>query len=190
MFIGQMGCELCNAVLKRYIKEERPTRKTKCPEETILLICLHLLNSEILGKGYGMPSSHAQFVAFFSVYLSLFLLLRHQPHAIQTHTPLSIIERLLVSAAALGSAAAVAASRIYLNYHTPKQVLYGCGIGASLAVAWFIVTSVIRNTGILDQLLDLKIARMCRVRDLVISEDIMDAGWLRWDERRRKRHVE
>ena len=29
------------------------------------------------GKGYGMPSSHAQFAFFFAVSLSLFLLVRH-----------------------------------------------------------------------------------------------------------------
>lgn len=26
MFAGQMGCEACNWLLKRYIREERPTR--------------------------------------------------------------------------------------------------------------------------------------------------------------------
>ena len=51
---GQLACEALNFALKRLIKEERPRR--------------------IHGKGYGMPSSHAQFVAFWSVSLALFLL--------------------------------------------------------------------------------------------------------------------
>uniref|UniRef100_A0A0D2XCM3 Dolichyldiphosphatase n=1 Tax=Fusarium oxysporum (strain Fo5176) TaxID=660025 RepID=A0A0D2XCM3_FUSOF len=59
MFLGQLACEVLNFALKRLIKEERPRR--------------------IHGKGYGMPSSHAQFVAFWSVSLALFLLVRHKP---------------------------------------------------------------------------------------------------------------
>ncbi|TKA61722.1 hypothetical protein B0A49_09999, partial [Cryomyces minteri] len=105
MFVGQMSCEALNWALKRLIKEERPRQMN--------------------GKGYGMPSSHAQFVFFFSVSLTLFLLLRHNPyalHASPTHIPTSFAERALLSLAALASAAAVAGSRIYLNYHTPKQV--------------------------------------------------------------------
>lgn len=31
---------------------------------------------EMHGNGYGMPSSHAQFVAFFSVYITLWVFLR------------------------------------------------------------------------------------------------------------------
>jgi dolichyldiphosphatase len=42
MFAGQMGCEALNFALKRLIREERPRT-------------MH-------GKGYGMPSSHAQFL--------------------------------------------------------------------------------------------------------------------------------
>ena len=33
---------------------------------------LTIVRTEIVGKGYGMPSSHAQFVAFFSLSLTLF----------------------------------------------------------------------------------------------------------------------
>jgi membrane-associated phospholipid phosphatase len=33
--------------------------------------------TEILGEGYGMPSSHSQFMAFFAVYVTLYLLHRY-----------------------------------------------------------------------------------------------------------------
>jgi dolichyldiphosphatase len=141
------------------------------------------------GRGYGMPSSHAQFVSFFSVYFTLFLLLRHKPHPTETHTPLPFHHRVLLSIAALGSAAAVAWSRIYLNYHTPKQVLVGISAGIVCAIFWFAVTTFLRRSGWLSWALDLSPARYFRMRDLVVTEDLMDAGWARWDARRRKRDV-
>lgn len=145
------------------------------------------------GKGYGMPSSHAQFVAFFSTYLTLFLLLRHTPHPIgsphrsTTHTPIPFWQRFILSLLALASAAAVAQSRIYLNYHKPRQVYVGVGAGVCCAVAWFVVTGLARRYGIVDWLLDFELARAVRMRDLVVSEDLVDAGWERWEMRRRKR---
>ena len=144
----------------------------------------------MLGKGYGMPSSHAQFVSFFAVYLSLFLVIRHQPHPSQTHTPLSFFERTLVSLLALASAATVCASRIYLNYHTPRQVLVGCAAGAGIAVVWFMVMAYVRQSGLLEWALDTDLAKKFRIRDLAITEDLMDAGWLRWQEQRKKRSIQ
>ena len=139
------------------------------------------------GKGYGMPSSHAQFVTFFSVYLALFLLLRHQPHPTHTHTPLTLFERFFVSLLALASAASIAVSRIYLNYHTPKQVLVGCAAGAGLAIGWFIMIEYMRVSGWLDWVLETDLAKTFRMRDLVVTEDLTDAGWLRWREGKKKR---
>jgi dolichyldiphosphatase len=141
------------------------------------------------GKGYGMPSSHAQFVSFFSVSLTLFLLLRHVPHPTETHTPFSFFQRFLLSLLALASAAGVAYSRIYLNYHTPKQVLVGCAAGAIFAVLWFGVTTFLRRSGLVEWVLETDLARLFRVRDLVIQEDLVDSGWARWVERRRRKLV-
>ncbi len=137
------------------------------------------------GKGYGMPSSHSQFVTFFSISLSLFLLWRHVPSLSTAHSPLSLSERLLLSFVACLCAAAVVFSRVYLNYHTPKQVLAGCGAGAFSAVAWFLLTAYLRRSGWIDWALDTQLAEMLRVRDLVITEDLVDAGWGRWKERRK-----
>jgi dolichyldiphosphatase len=134
-----------------------------------------------------MPSSHAQFVFFFSVYLSLFLLVRHQPHPTRTHTPLSLSHRVSLSAASLISASAVATSRIYLSYHTPKQVMVGCTAGVICAIGWFTVTTYLRSSGWLAWFIDSGIARYLRMRDLVVTEDLVDAGWARWEERRAKR---
>ncbi|KAF4452004.1 hypothetical protein F53441_5077 [Fusarium austroafricanum] len=171
MFLGQLACEALNFALKRLIKEERPRR--------------------IHGKGYGMPSSHAQFVAFWSVSLALFLLVRHKPpHVYQgradsnLHRPWSVPERAAVSVAGAAIAVATAWSRVYLNYHTPKQVVVGSVAGVVSAIGWFVIVAVVRKTGWLSWALETSLARAFRVRDLVVEEDMCQAGWERWEERR------
>ena len=174
LFAGQLACEALNFVLKRLIKEERPR--------------------QIHGKGYGMPSSHAQFVFFWSVALTLVLLVRHRPATSKSKSSAAankssrsgsrIVERLAVSAVSLVLAAATAWSRIYLNYHTPRQVLVGSSVGVLSAVAWFVGTALLRRSGLLEQALDLPMARALRVRDLIVEEDLSEAGWDRWEEKR------
>lgn len=103
MFSGQMACEGLNWVLKRYIKEDRP--------------------AQMLGKGYGMPSSHAQFVAFFAVYLGLWVVVRHDPwktNESKTHVPTPMWQRVGLALAALAGAVAVAQSRMYVFMLSPK----------------------------------------------------------------------
>ncbi|KAK8065344.1 hypothetical protein PG997_012091 [Apiospora hydei] len=159
MFAGQLLCEALNFALKRLIKEERPRR--------------------MYGKGYGMPSSHAQFVAYFAVSLALFLVVRHRPatptgQRRRNHTPMSLPERVAWSLCGLGMAAAVAWSRIYLNYHTEKQVLVGSGAGRGQRGGL---------SGWLAWALDLPPARFLRARDLVVEEDLCQAGWEKWDDK-------
>ncbi|TVY59611.1 putative dolichyldiphosphatase [Lachnellula suecica] len=165
MFGGQMACEALNFALKRLLKEERP--------------------KQMHGKGYGMPSSHAQFVSFFSLSLTLFLLFRHVPKKpTPSHTPLSLVARVLLSGLALANAGLVAWSRTYLSYHTQKQVLVGCAAGAVTAVAWFLVTAGVRQVGLLSWAMDLPITRLFRMRDLVVEEDLCQAGWEKWESKR------
>lgn len=138
-----------------------------------------------------MPSSHAQYAAFFSVYLSLFLLLRHDPvnhpEKSSTHIPTPFWQRLALAVLSVISAAAVAQSRVYLNYHTPKQVFVGCVAGAGCAVAWFIVTSIARRLGLVDWVLELPPMKWVRMRDLVVSESLEDAGWERYQAALKRR---
>ncbi|KAI1853657.1 hypothetical protein JX265_004011 [Neoarthrinium moseri] len=166
MFAGQLACEALNFALKRLIKEERPRRMN--------------------GKGYGMPSSHSQFVAYFAVSLALFLIFRHQPvyqGRRRNHTPMTMAERAFWSVVGVCMAGAVAWSRIYLNYHTEKQVVVGCAAGTVSAIAWFILTAAVRQSGWLAWAIDHPIARFFRVRDLVVEEDLCQAGWEKWDDK-------
>jgi dolichyldiphosphatase len=210
MFLGQLACEAVNFALKRLIKEERPR---------------HLHAG---ARGYGMPSSHAQFVVFWAVAVTLFLLVRHRPLLRQqqqrrrkdgseggdrkekeeggvpsltdvsrayragglpaatasieaySHAPWNVSQRVLVSAAALVVAALVSWSRVYLGYHTVRQVQAGCAAGAVCGVAWFAVTYLLRETGMLAWALEMPLARWFRVRDLVVVEDLCLGGWETW----------
>lgn len=182
MFAGQMGCEALNFALKRWIKEERPKRKLV---NTLTVLPADVI-SEMFGKGYGMPSSHAQFVAFFSISLTLWLLLRHVPGPTMSYSPSTILERSLLSILALMGAAAVASSRVYLSYHTPRQVWVGVGVGVASAVLYFIFTTILRRSGLIEWALDTTLARKFRMRDLITTEDIQDAGWGRFESRRQK----
>ncbi|KAH8161757.1 hypothetical protein CIB48_g6490 [Xylaria polymorpha] len=164
---GQFACEVLNFALKRLIKEERPPRMN--------------------GNGYGMPSSHAQFVTFFAVSMALFLLFRHQPPGLEQrrrdHTPMTMLERAFWSAVGLVGAFTVAWSRVYLNYHTEKQVLVGCTAGSVIAVTWFAVTSILRRIGLVAWAMEIPIAKWLRVRDLVIEEDLCQSGWEKWNDK-------
>lgn len=178
------------------------------------------------GKGYGMPSSHAQFAFFFAVSLSLFMLVRHgrqdenenilsatpsitlsrpsdantqqntflhsasNSNSIPFH-PISLPTRLFVSSASLLTASLVAASRVYLNYHTPQQVAVGAIAGTICGLAWFRFTDGIRRSGFLvNWLLETPVARYFRIKDLVVRDDLVEAEWRRWRglvERERER---
>ncbi|KAK3903754.1 PAP2 superfamily-domain-containing protein [Staphylotrichum tortipilum] len=209
MFLGQLACEALNFVLKRLIKEERPTT---------------LPGGGPAGKGYGMPSSHAQFAVFWAVAASLFLLVRHRPERVvaaatsrgsssttpaptladvsrayragglpaasasieaYAHGPWTLPQRAFASAGALVVAGLVAWSRVYLGYHTVRQVAAGCVAGGGCAAAWFAVTYLMRETGALAWVLELPPARWLRMRDLVVEEDPCQAGWEKWEARRR-----
>lgn len=134
-----------------------------------------------------MPSSHSQFVAFFSLSLTLFLMFRHLPTPHTSYRPSTFIERLSLSLLACFCAGMVAVSRIYLNYHTPKQVWIGFAAGLSFAVVWYLFTTYLRYAGWIEWGLDLDIARQLRFRDLIMTEDLQDAGWGRWEARRKAR---
>ncbi|XP_051694494.1 dolichyldiphosphatase 1 isoform X1 [Oryctolagus cuniculus] len=91
-----------------------------------------------VGTKYGMPSSHSQFMWFFSVYSFLFLYLRM--HQTNNARFLDLLWRHLLSLGLLTAAFLVSYSRVYLLYHTWSQVLYGGVAGSLMAVAWFVFT--------------------------------------------------
>ena len=107
---GQLLNWRLNDVLKRYFAAPRPA---DCELGT-----------------YGFPSDHAQFLGFWACYVCAFLA-RAVPRAGRKGWR----EILGLGAAAL--AAAVAAARVYLGYHTLDQVAAGLGVGACTGGAWY-----------------------------------------------------
>ena len=64
------------------------------------------------------------------------------------------------------------------------QVVAGCAAGLLSAVGWFATTEVLRQTGCLALALETPLARAFRVRDLLVEEDMCQAGWEKWEEKR------
>lgn len=112
--VGQLLNEIFNLILKRVIKEPRPS-----VHHTV-----HLVE-------YGMPSSHAQFIWFFSGYFILFIIFRVVEDSKWWKPFLSFCSFIL--------ATVVTYSRVYLGYHTTSQVLWGSSIGLVTAFSWFII---------------------------------------------------
>lgn len=154
MFVGQLACEFLNALLKKLLKEKRPIDK--------------------LGDGYGMPSSHAQFIAYFTTFSILYLYTRitFSQNLWKFPITLSLII-LLIS---------VSYSRIYLNYHTTKQVLVGNIFGMSFALIWFILTEyILRSFGVFKLIVESSLAKFFYLRDCSYIPNIIKVEYMNWD---------
>lgn len=117
--------EFVNWLLKNIIQEPRP-----CAE----------LHRSVFSK-YAMPSSHSQFMWFFSVYSFFFLYFRM--HQTNNAKFLDLLWRHILSLCLLTVAFIVSYSRVYLLYHTWSQVFYGGVAGSIMAVVWFVFTQEI-----------------------------------------------
>nr|GFD60641.1 hypothetical protein [Tanacetum cinerariifolium] len=62
-----------------------------------------------------------------------------------------------------------------------------CVAGAGCAVAWFVATSIARRLGLVEWVLELPPMKWVRMRDLVVSESLEDAGWERYQTALKRR---
>ena len=77
---------------------------------------------------FGMPSSHSQFMWFCSTYMLLFSLLRlHNTNLWKV----------------VGASTTMSYSRVYLQYHTVSQVVWGGVVGGLGAILWFLLTQLV-----------------------------------------------
>jgi len=111
-----------NSVLKRVIREKRPVPTFRKDNYKYMV--------------YGMPSQHAQFIAFYVVYLHLYVLMQ-VPHY---GTRWEAFEKSAFIVLTTLLAGLVIYGRIYLIYHTPEQTAYGTVLGALCGYIWFVVT--------------------------------------------------
>lgn len=124
MWAGQLLSEGLNLVLKHVFKQERPVDSH-----------LHL-------NGYGFPSSHSQYMGYFSAFLICHVYFRHR----FASTGFIVLDQLFRIVVYLGLAAwcaVVAYSRLSLLYHTPHQVKWGLGIGMALGVSHYVCTELL-----------------------------------------------
>ncbi|XP_013382252.1 dolichyldiphosphatase 1 [Lingula anatina] len=120
-FAGLILNESVNWVTKHIIKEPRPRARS------------------VLHTEYGMPSSHSQFMWFFATYLVFFLFIR-------VHRNNKFVDELWKYATltfVFSLATAVGYSRIYLGYHTFRQVFWGAVLGAILGALWFSIVQLV-----------------------------------------------
>ncbi|KAF9920995.1 hypothetical protein FBU30_009032 [Linnemannia zychae] len=158
MLAGQLANELLNLILKRLVKQARPT--------------------EYLGDGYGMPSSHSQFMAYFATYTVILMYRRSiASEPLIPHT---------VSAAVVFWSALVVYSRVHLYYHTWQQVVAGTICGFVFAIVYYyVVNIVIRPKGLFDWIVDHPLARQLHIRDTDSLHDVAKFDWEMWQQYRR-----
>lgn len=111
----QLLNEALNQVLKRSIRQRRP-------------------DGARMG-GNGMPSAHAQFIAFFAAYVAAYTLKRMGVHR--------QLEKQLTVAGAAVLAAVVCYSRVRLGYHSVEQVVVGAAVGAVTGLAWHAIVAAV-----------------------------------------------
>lgn len=122
MWAGQLSCEASNYLLKHLFKQPRP--------------------NAALGDGYGFPSSHSQYMAYFAAFLICHVGFRHRfPPTGSKRVDLFL--RLLVVLGLITWAGGVAYSRYALGYHSAPQVLWGIGIGISFGTGFYTLTELI-----------------------------------------------
>ncbi|CAH2066498.1 unnamed protein product, partial [Iphiclides podalirius] len=161
-FIGTLVNELLNIILKHLICEARP------------LVRGHLYNE------YGMPSSHAQYIWFFSFYVLYFFVIRL--HHINNNSIISALWRVIIVGSCFTLAVLVSIGRVYLHYHTISQVIVGGIVGFLFATVWFIVVHRIL-TPLFPQLVSLKLCEILMIRDTTLIPNVL---WFEYTKSRQE----
>ncbi|XP_070163047.1 dolichyldiphosphatase 1 [Polyergus mexicanus] len=120
-FSGIIINDCINFVLKHTICEARPMKRDGLYAE------------------YGMPSTHAQFMWFFTAYATLFIYFRLN----YSCTIVGRFWRTIVAVGCIITAILITYSRVYLLYHSSTQVFFGALLGLSLGTAWFIIVHMV-----------------------------------------------
>ncbi|KAI3632684.1 hypothetical protein MIR68_009270 [Amoeboaphelidium protococcarum] len=163
LLIGLILNEVVNYVLKHYIQAPRPDfpfsgvshgRAEDQVQENIFAVGVNVashgsppsspsMDSIKRHDGFGMPSSHAQFMAFWFMFALLqgnsnagITKLKDKKNQSTSQYRTNIVCRVLRMLFYGSISLLVCYSRIYLNYHTPLQVLAGFLIGVISCVIY------------------------------------------------------
>ncbi|CAH0394355.1 unnamed protein product [Bemisia tabaci] len=157
-FFGTLLNEVLNVALKHAICEPRPL----------------LRNVNNLYNEYGMPSSHSQFIWFFASYMAYFIFLRLHLHSRNDSIDPSkeYIGKSVVALGCIVLALVVSYSRIYLQYHTWRQVTYGAFTGIFFGSFWFGIVHIFL-TPLFPIVVSWKIAEFLLIRDTTLIPNIL-----------------
>jgi len=158
-FLGIILNELINMMLKCFFKVSRPCR----PGDASLLYSKH-----------AMPSSHAQFMGFFAVYMLFFAYSRLKMH--NSENFMDNLRKHLIGCSSFGAALLVCFSRVYLYYHTVDQVCAGMAVGGVGGALWFYVVDSL-FTPLFAEIVNTKLAEYFLIRD---SSEIPDILWFEY----------
>ncbi|KAL5711388.1 dolichyldiphosphatase [Ranunculus cassubicifolius] len=111
--IGLLISQFINQIVKSSVQQDRPE----------YCIILEMCDS------HGWPSSHSQYMFFFSIY---FTLLTYKGIGLSSN-----LQKWVVGFAPWPVAILTMVSRVYLGYHSLSQVFAGAALGFFLGVAWF-----------------------------------------------------
>jgi len=142
--------EATNHVLKEFVfEEDRPLRNL---------------------PGRGMPSAHAQSMAFVTIFVICFIRWRKERFLDQHESHLLITGLVL-------DTVVVSFARVYLGYHTVRQVVVGLGFGTCFGLAWM-ACAALMDTKMQQLLLSSPIAGALHLKDSSLR-----AGFLQFERR-------
>lgn len=140
---GHLCSEIVNKVLKILLKNPRPD--------------FHREFGSGGSLSYGMPSAHSQFIGFFAAYYVCVIVFK------VGH--LKRWQRVTWLAVLTFVGLCVAGSRVYLMYHTWQQVVVGVTVGIVFGIFYFIFSSLVRDMGIVDWVLNWPLIKYFNVKD-------------------------
>lgn len=152
-FIGTLFNECINIALKHWIQEPRPMSRAQIWTE------------------YGMPSSHSQFMCFFTQYVLLFILIRLH-HMNNNNARMERLVRLLVLVVCSAATFLVCFGRIYLQYHTLGQVMVGVVVGLVVGTLWFSLTHWFL-TPLFPMVVSWRVSELFLLRDTTLIPNIL-----------------
>lgn len=152
--LGLIFNEIVNIILKYIIQEPRPLHR----------------NSRNISVPYGMPSSHSQFMWFFTIYVLCFVIIRLR-YSNSVYKYASYWKSFAVFSSLILTSI-VSYSRIYLLYHTWNQILFGALIGSILAGIWFVITQFIL-TPLFPIVTQWSVSEILLIRDTTLIPNIL-----------------
>lgn len=143
--LGHVCNDIISGIIKNLVKYPRPVRGQIFKKDG--------------GLVWGMPSSHSQFMSFWCIYVILMYIYKWP------YRKLTCLEKMVYIISTLIVVMIVVFSRIIFEYHNWNQVIVGLLLGSTLSSAYVTLVTILREYGIFDVFLQLKIFKKLEVKD-------------------------